>query len=244
MLETFPNAGTPEFWVWVYHFQTLIGGLLALLAALATILFLNWQKQTEIEAKHRMLRAGLPIALSQIGRYANACIHYIGQIAYFSDAEGQLGQDVEEPSFPSNAFKDVQKIIETIDEDEYFEFLNLMNFSQIQNSRFGNSAFESVGGNHESWKPGESKMYALMEDALLLSAAIDRIFPYARNPSNQFGEWRSADSALSFMPITINGPTNEAYSFPNYQKLEEYVKRNWASAIERHFSKGSYSPVN
>jgi hypothetical protein len=187
-----------------------------------------------------MLRAGLPIALSQIGRYANDCIHYVGQIAYFSDADGERPQTMEEPPFPISAFKDVQKIVETVDEDKYFEFLNLMNFGQIQNSRFGNTAFERIDGNQESLGLGESAIYASMTDALLLSAAIDRIFPYARNPLNGFGEWRTADTALLFMSSTIHGPTNGTYTTPNYQRLTDYVKKHWDSVIVQHFSKDSY----
>jgi hypothetical protein len=88
---------TSYFWQFVDHWQTLIAGGAALLAAVVTIVVLNCQihqtRKLANDQRRRRERASLavlPLALSELQQYARACIRGLYHLRPYFQPNGSL----------------------------------------------------------------------------------------------------------------------------------------------------------
>lgn len=200
--------------------QTLIAGLFAAIAAGFTVWFLRKQiaqteihRQEELRRRHRMLRAGLPAALAELGRYADDCIRTIWEIRH---STGTSTPSVY-PELPIEAIRNIQAAIETADEPAVTDLENLIRFFQIQTSRLDSFATSS--------SPSSFDTADKIRDALFLKAATARLFSYARGQAAEPGEWYDSSWAKNQIPHAVLRMS--AGSLPIDTDLDEQIDRHW-----------------
>jgi hypothetical protein len=146
------------------EWQTLIGAVLALVAALWTVH--EMRKQTrgdETRHKNELLRkklaarAQMPDALSEIAGYARASCRYL------------IGNE-EKPAAPVAGMSTLKSVIEHIDTKQAEQTFDLVSWYQVQNARLMGSK-----------TPKAIEIAEMLYDAALLQVKINRLFDYARN---------------------------------------------------------------
>ncbi|QRM44615.1 hypothetical protein [Rhizobium sp. BG4] len=153
------------WYCWLKEWQTLVGSVIAVLAALATIWMMWLQSRQEgerhkkgLERKKLASRARMPDALSEMSAYART----VGRA---------LMDNSKFPAAPAAAMQTLKEIIEHIDDNEAEKTFELVSWYQVQHARLtnGNKKYHGV------------ELDDLLYDAALLQAHINRLFDYARN---------------------------------------------------------------
>lgn len=156
----------------VYDFilawQTLIGSLLALGAALWTVWAMHDQARgdetrhkNELERRKMAARARMPDALSEMS-------------AYVRGAGKSLVIEEKRPLPPVAALTTLKDIIEHIDTKQAEQTFELVSWYQVQHSRLMGSD-----------KPKKIERDEMLYDLALLQTQINRLFDYARNEPEQ-----------------------------------------------------------
>lgn len=156
----------------VYDFilawQTLIGSLLALGAALWTVLAMHDQARgdetrhkNELERKRMAARARMPDALSEMS-------------AYVRSAGRSLVIQEKKPLPPVAALTTLKDVIEHIDTKQAEQTFELVSWYQVQHSRLTGSD-----------RPKKIERDEMLYDLALLQTQINRLFDYARNEPEQ-----------------------------------------------------------
>jgi hypothetical protein len=149
---------------WLYTWQTLISGVLALGAAAMTVGLLRIQIEDE-RARHRSqriaktlaARATLPDALSDIARYTRECMAYL------------VGKRAEPPLAPADGIAAIKGAIEFCDGDPATALFALASYYQVQRARLAEHRVRRGPENLDR-----------MRDCAHLRALSDRLFDYAR----------------------------------------------------------------
>jgi hypothetical protein len=143
-------AVTSCFWQFVDHWQTLIAGTAALLAALVTVCVLVTQiRQTGKLASDQRLRraraarAVLPLALSELADYSTGCIKGLRNLRPYFRSDGSLDQSLASeaasawrfPDVPESALSILKECIEFIDDAPAKAAAELIRHLQIQRTR-------------------------------------------------------------------------------------------------------------
>ncbi|MGO7306898.1 hypothetical protein ACCS91_23695 [Rhizobium ruizarguesonis] len=150
------------------EWQTLIGAILALGAALWTVH--EMRKQTrgdetrhanDLLRKKLAARAQMPDALTELNEYVRASCRY-------------LVSDEGKPTAPIEGTNTLKAVIEHIDTKEAEKTFDLISWYQVQRSRLMAS---------KNPKPIETA--EMLYDAALLQTKIDRLYNYARNEKEE-----------------------------------------------------------
>jgi len=213
---------------WIYHFQTLVAGIFALLAAWWTVINIQKQiKQAEEfrnEDKHTKniaSRAGMARALSVIADYNNSCMNLAIELYqhYKNNNNHVRGFTGELIDYPQESYDKIQSVVEYADREDAKILLDYISFSQIQESRMRELA------NLANVTPRriitEWNCYSYIYDALRAKKATDRLFDYARNQIDNIGDYCSADDALN----TLFVGWSEVIEGDN--ELIEYIRGKW-----------------
>ncbi|PYB77579.1 hypothetical protein [Rhizobium wuzhouense] len=146
------------------EWQTLLGALIALVAALWTIRIMSQQSRGEemrhaasLERKKLAARAQMPDALSGMAQYVRSCC--------LSLLEG-----AEKPQPPLIELSTLKGVIEHIDDLEAAKTFALVSWYQVQNARI-----------QDARKLKEVERNDRIYDAVLLFAHVNALFDYARN---------------------------------------------------------------
>jgi len=141
---------TSYFWQIVDHWQTLITGIAALLAAAVTIVVLNCQiRQTrelandQRQRRERAARAVLPLAVSQLQDYARACIKELYELRPYFQPSGSLDQEKADkclsawpsPPLPEDVLSILKECIQFSDNAPAEAASTLIRRLQVQKSR-------------------------------------------------------------------------------------------------------------
>ena len=146
------------------EWQTLIGAVLALVAALWTVH--EMRKQTrgndtrhlnELQRKKLAARAQMPDALIEMSEYVRKSCEY-------------LVSGAAKPAAPVGATSTLKAVIEHIDTKEAEKTFELISWYQVQHARLMGSE-----------NPKAAEKADLLYDAALLQAKVNRLFDYARN---------------------------------------------------------------
>ncbi len=214
-----------EILFWIYYSQTLITGIIALGVGWLTVRHLRRQfvderirHQDQLDAdqrrhedqrnrKLRALRAGLPIALSEIHEYATEAIELLSR---FVTADGKLlGSDETDietfaeirdslpprPEYPSEAFKALQGVIEHADQADAEKLHEIIAYGQIHNSRFRSISARIIDGANPSMITMSTHLLSAIRDSLGMRLHVDRAFDYARETTGHIGDLPSAAEA-------------------------------------------------
>lgn len=156
----------------VYSFlntwQTLIGSILAVIAAIVTIWEMRRQSRgdetrhlNELARKKMAARAQMPDALSEMS-------------AYVRNAGKSLVVGEARPLPPIAAMATLKDVIEHIDTKQAEQTFELVSWYQVQHSRLMGSD-----------KPKKIERDDMLYDLALLQTHINRLFDYARNEPEQ-----------------------------------------------------------
>jgi hypothetical protein len=176
------------FGTWIYHWQTLISGFLALFAALLAGALLNRQiKQSEklaaeqLDRRHNAARAALPLALSVILDYcqktaddiASAIETIEGNIKADNQPDNMVPISFDKHEFPENAVQLFFKFIETLsNKSEVKHVAELISQIQIFKARFTSIHPNNLNVSHY--------LYGLIIDCATVKFLTENLFNYTR----------------------------------------------------------------
>jgi len=160
------------FLTYVYNFlnamQTLIGSILAVVAAIVTVWEMRRQTRGDetrhwgdLARKKMAARARMPDALSEMS-------------AYVRGAGKSLVSEEKRPLPPVAALTTLKDVIEHIDTKQAEQTFELVSWYQVQHSRLMGSD-----------KPKQIERDDMLYDLALLQTQINRLFDYARNEPEQ-----------------------------------------------------------
>jgi hypothetical protein len=193
--------------------QTLIGGLLALIAAIWTVReirrqialqerqirndetrFVDMQRRKSLGA-----RVQLPDALSAICGYTTECLEYV------ADHQGGL------PGPPESAIRTIKEAIEYVTPEASEKLVELLLFYQVHNSRLAH------------YEPGHNQIEATdrLYDTVRLRWLTERMFGYARN-LDEPGQTGSIQDQMNSSLRNCVGPIKY---FDHTQKWKPVVDR-------------------
>jgi len=225
---------------WIFYNQTLIAGLLALTIGALTIQQIRKQMEVERESRAdararrlRALKAGLPIALSQLHEYADEMLTALS--VYFSPygellrlSEDWLVQKISDeletpnlPKYPREAFEAIQNAIEYAEPNDAETMHEIISYGQINASRF-RSIMASLTGQDKNRVLTETNAHYAVRDALGLKMHIERVFPYSRNSSENILDFPSADEACSKLHPKLNN-----------ERVCKFVAEHWPPNFPR-----------
>jgi hypothetical protein len=176
-----------DFSSWIYEFQTLISGVMALGAAATTVFFLSRQmhqvelfERKMVDRESRSARPLLAFVLVKLLDYSESCFQQLRKleekIVSSGEADFDLPLNLTIPSLPDDTFSTLQMNLKFGSESAISMVTKLLIKLQIQNSRFR----EFAEKNDDLPSGHLSNLHAYMADALAISLLCNRLFPYAR----------------------------------------------------------------
>lgn len=237
-----------------FEWQGLLSGILAVGAAVVSILFLKRQiaqtsdlHKDELARRHNAVRSVVPVALSAISEYCNAVVDCIATAvedrqdvfeAAFNDAmHGRLQQKSFEPvQFPSDVISTMQLFVETLTRSaDVRHMAELLSSLQILQSRFKDFDLTQVAV--------ERGLHSLLLDASKVRLLSDSVFNYARFvDEGSFSKLDGSDLNATWNEI-LGKAQSLVFSRPVpdifFQTLEELVngcKENRISPWNEKFS--------
>ena len=177
---------------WLYDWQTLLSGLLALGAALWAGSLIRSQiaqadqfHRNEVKRSHNAARVALPMALSEVSRYIQQVAeNVIAELERYGDGSdlvprevlAQGGADVEplpEVDLPKDVIPLFQSFVQTLSSDSDIRHVaELLSSLQILHARYSTLNFNQVAM--------ESTLYGRLVDAAKVGYLNDSLFNYGR----------------------------------------------------------------
>lgn len=211
LVETQPSSGAPTNLL--YHYQTLVGGLLAIAGAAIGAAYINKQvKSAERQELNRLAsrreaaRAVLPLTLSSVTEYATDAGR--AMLALMAQCQGEtLPPQVAIPTWPklpTEAINSLKELAEYSRPNETLFVSRLLSALQIQNSRIRDLEKE-LSGNRRSTLKVNLESYLI--DAGESYARATALFDYARREAEHFPTqitWEGVRQGVWLM--SIHGP--------------------------------------
>ncbi len=196
------------FYKFLMDWQTLIGSIGAVIAAIWTIREMQKQSrgdetrhEDERSRKRMAARAQMPDALSEMSGYVRASCRYL-----------ILGETIPQP--PVAALNTLKSVIEYIDTREATKTFELVSWYQVQHARL-------VG----SKKPKALETAEMLYDATLLQCQVNRLFDYARNEEEKKRPEKPTRDEMT--GSLKNAVTLEVWAMRNgeFKEVIEMIKR-------------------
>jgi hypothetical protein len=209
---------------WIYDLQGLIGGLLALVAAVGTMWWLHGHRRDDIRRRNFADRAAMVVALSEICGYARQSIeHVYGLYEVWARTPNArpFQPAVPCPDYPQEAFDKLQSVIENANQRDAKIIAEFIALSQVQNVRLTKllDNLNRTTGRGARNIILETSFYGHIFDALGIHKFADRMFEYARMQSKEISAVclpEEASNSLSFMLARVAN-----------NDLFELVERRW-----------------
>lgn len=188
---------------WLYKWQTLIGGVLALAGALVTVVLIQrqidqarTQEDERRERRHDAARAAMPAALLELHYYAEAGLSALK--AFPMPTPGRIIIQRPEnwnaptlPRVPSEAIATLQTCIETADVGPRREIAKLLANLQVCSSRLRDAVEDMSPYSETSVTAPNIRNY--LADYLEFERRCDRMFRYARGEQGELAISITAD---------------------------------------------------
>jgi hypothetical protein len=210
-----------NFWDWLFLFQSLIAGILAIVAALLMIWHYRIERKKEIERKLIASLAGAPRALSDISEYATKCIALLWK--YFqADDDARIGVLKNIPEYPQESFDKLQRVIEFANEEDARIIAEFIGLSQVQYARM--RGLEGNEADPDHIVTSYNRLSAI-SNAYDIYMFADRLFPYARLMDTKIEEFCTADEAANSMHVR-HGILND--------ELNRIITTSWPPRLHRN----------
>ena len=202
----------------IKEWQTLLTGLMALIAAGGTICVL-WtqigvqkdQFDQQLSRKKRAWKARMPIALSAICKYTSEVAHYL------------LNEDVPPPSQPDAAMDILMTAMEYQEEKATERTADLASHYQVHNARLG---ADEKPTQKSDWE--EIDFAQKLYDLAKLRAYATSLFDYARGDSDEGPSQPPAKEDLETALNNSIGLINLDWESPVYKLTLDLIKENSA----------------
>jgi hypothetical protein len=178
-----PKLDLTDVYKFIYEYQALIAGILALLGACRTVRVINKQirKSGEIEDERRRrqnlaARTVMPVALTELIDYSDASLVFLAKFTPDEYGLPKLSGPADVPAVPSEAMLTLRLCIEFGETAVAEAISDLISKIQIQYSRLDTIKNWSDEGKLVT----QSNLNTYTVDALEVHARAARLFPYAR----------------------------------------------------------------
>jgi len=185
---------------WIYHYQTLLSGTAALLAAVITVGILWLQMRASeraheevIQRRFRSAKANLPLSLSDLFDYGEACIKVLSSFTKKSTGSEPIQANVCAPEIPKAALSNLTELIEYSDHSDARYLESLLRFIQVQNSRFRSTLRDIHPSDSNGKIVGKHNLRHDVLDAHILLAMAGHIFPFARREVDHIGSYKATE---------------------------------------------------
>lgn len=156
-------------YAWVDHWQTLVGAIIALVAALLTIAIMRRQIKQDAD-RHRdaqrrkcmAARAQMPDALSELSIYVRGCASWL------------VGNSQTLPTEPIAGITALKGVIEFVDDSAANRTFQVVSWYQVFRARMAGYTPD----------PERSEFGERIYDTALLQAYVNSLYDYARNEKN------------------------------------------------------------
>ena len=194
--------------VWLHEWQTLVAGLIAIIAAVIGWKAINGQvQQTERHEQERIARrfdaarATLPLTLGHIVRYTKACESYV-QAILLADGRKIVKHKPQSspPELPSEGISELRALIESSLLAVRARVSELLADLQIQHARL-EGVFISLTESGQSTIVTRRDIAALMIEAAIVGAQAGNLYQYARRQTENVPDpidWDKVSNELSF----------------------------------------------
>lgn len=195
----------------IFDYQTLMGGIIALVGAVLTVFIVLYQTRKTVDIAQDALnrksvaaRAALPAELTLIAEYAEECVDWlVGALACLqASTQGTLTSTQGTPAignlpvFPSKPLLALKECIEFADTDSARYMVNVIAFAQILNSRLKYAHSGLTGSSQHIVKIiTRDTIYQRVADSIHLHALIYNMFKYARQHTDSPPSSPNADDA-------------------------------------------------
>jgi hypothetical protein len=197
--------------LWLHQWQTLVGGLLAIVAAWLGVSMIKRQigqaDKHEQERNRRRLAAArvvFPLTLSSLCGYATNSAHYV--LAILATRRGNsiprdTSYSLQGPSLPDDAIQGLMAMAEAADEEVSAIIWRIADRIQVQYARLS-EVHSAMGGQRPGSVITADNLEVYLIDAARIYALATSLFSFAR-PRKQGAlkgvDWNDVASALSIM---------------------------------------------
>jgi hypothetical protein len=239
----------------LYDWQTLIGGILALFAAAATIYFLRKQirqaaelAETQLKRQHNATRVALPLALSGLLEFCQKTADEIAQqietISSGLNVDSELNDAVQPGSenappfkrheIPQDSISLIYKFVETLNNEQEAKHVSeLVSQFQVFNARYV--------GIHVNNIADSDSLYGLLLDCATVKFLTESVFNYARSVddasfakvgsiSNE-NAWREIQRSAT--GLIFHRPIIDDFVEQIRHKVDRYIELNTSPWLER-----------
>lgn len=212
------------------EWEVLVSALAALIAAGVTVYFLDRQHRAEQKraaealARQRVARrAVLPHVLSQLQGYVEDCISYLCSAQSTINAGGTVG---DPPSPPAAEVKQISDFLEVIEDRAVVaSFAGLLSALQVHTARIGKlprGPRSTTPGGAPSYR-GASAYYMPISSSIILAAAINRYFSFARFETDVAPSGPTQEDVNRVLTL-LYLPPNRA-TFASHSMLNQMITR-------------------
>ncbi len=189
---------------WAMQWQTLITGIIALIASVITVSIIRKQiKQSDkhykdnIDRKHRAIKSGLCLAINEISSYSEDCFRVLCELAdhanNFEDESWEIFiQSFDEPlpTFPTSSFDLLRDAIESSPIEDSKKLAKVISYGQVQKARFEDHLDNILyGRKNRVILIDTTQVQDQMCYAAALYSACDWMFPYVRDERDHIGDF-------------------------------------------------------
>lgn len=229
------SSHSPENFI--FQYQALIAGVLALVVGVASIAVLQKQiieerarRKHEDERRHRAIKAGLTFAFIELMNYSEECWKFT--TAWLSnwdefknwDKQSALGFVRDSPDLPFDSIRNIQQAIETAPELVAQKLEELLTFVQVQHSSMSAAIHQtSPKSMDSSWVIHKNNLYKYAHDCLELYFRASRGLWYARGSTKMIEalpDFSAVEEFLFFVSPSIE------------DELREYLDQSWGNFYE------------
>lgn len=212
---------------WVYYFQGLLGGILALIAAIFSLYWISRHRADSIRRKNHADRAGMSKALSDIITYSRIAFTHIDELhnAWKQNHNGRpFTPTTPCPEYPHEAFSKIQSVIENSTKKDAKLLVEFISLSQIQSSRLQGFLpdLNRTNPNSVHLIIGDENFYGKLFDAIGIYKFTERMFEYARLQSDAIMD--ICDSQTSINTLSVSFSYND-------EALSEIITSRWPPSI-------------
>jgi hypothetical protein len=191
---------------WVYDYQGIIGGGLALISALATMALMHSHRKNSLVRRNWSERALAVSALSEIVGYCKHCEDYSIKLLNawrIMDKPSLLEKQEHKdkfleiqktlPSYPTNAFEQFARLVETANHKDARNISDFLTTAQLAEANYESFIVNRVGSVDQDitgFTFSENGFYNLLFDAVTMYEFASRLFPYVRDvKTGEISKW-------------------------------------------------------
>ncbi len=165
---------------WFYHYQSLIAGIIALIAAAITTGMLICHQNFVIRRRQVALRSNLPLALSKLHDYADTCLFELARLIQNNQEHSDIQNQLCVPDLPQSSLETITGLIEFSNSGDARFLQALLRQLQIQHARLRLTHVRLGPDRQRGALITRNNLREDVLDAFIIKVMTDHIFGFAR----------------------------------------------------------------